>query len=177
MIEHALAGGADNSAGAAGADRPAFLGTHRAISVAGREFTRLSDALVAAAKRVASQHAAEAPTTRLSPDRCIVQLGPVALTVAYIRSGRDVPTGGQLLAMIWRGTIAPRGEHIPERAGARAAAAPPVQVWEETHVVSAHSESTWHWHPRALDQAGYTSPELADLCIGRLEAALTGAPA
>jgi len=169
MIEHAPSATDASSGG----ERPAFLGTHRAISVAGREFTRLSDALVAAAKKVATAHAAEAPTTRLSPDRCIVQLGPVALTVAYIRSGRDVPVGGQLLAIIWRGTIAARGEHIPERSGGRKAPAPPVQVWEETHVVSAQSESTWHWHPRALDQAGYTSPELAELCIERLQDALT----
>lgn len=168
MIEHAPSATDASS----GNERPVFLGTHRAISVAGREFTRLSDALVAAAKKVATEQVIEAPTTRLSPDRCIVQLGPVALTVAYIRSGRDVPVGGQLLAMIWRGTIAARGEHIPERASARKAPAPPVQVWEETHVVSAHSESSWRWHPRALDQHGYTSPELADLCIAKLQDAL-----
>ena len=168
MIEHAPSAG-DASPGS---ERQAFLGTHRAISVAGREFTRFSDALVAAAKRVATDHAIEAPTTRLSPDRCIVQLGPVALTVAFIRSGRDIPIGGQLLAIIWRGTIAARGEHIPERLGARKAPAPPVQLWEETHVVSAQSESSWHWHPRGLDQRGYTSPELAALCMDQLQGAL-----
>jgi hypothetical protein len=163
MIQHA-----PSVMSSSDSDRPAFLGTHRAQSVAGREFSRLSDAIVAAAKRAGTEHAIGAPTVRCSPDRCIVQLGPVALTVAYIRNGTSVPTGGQLLAIIWRGTIAQRGDHIPERLKAFKVPAVPVQVWEETHVVSADSEATWHWHPRALDECGYTSVELAEQCIGRL---------
>jgi hypothetical protein len=158
-------------------DRPAFLGTHRAQSVAGREFTRFSEALVSAAKQAATQHTLEAPTTRLSPDRCIVQLGPVALTVAYIRVGTNLPVGGQLLAIIWRGTIAQRGDHIPERLGARKVPTPPVQVWEETHTVSADNEASWHWHPLSADGSGFTSPELAARCIEQLCVALAETPA
>lgn len=153
-------------------DRPAFLRTYRAQAVAGREFNRFSEALVAGAQRAATQSGSEAPTTRLSPDRCIVQFGPVALTVTYIRTGNDVPAGGQLLAILWHGTIAPRGEHVPERRAIRQAA-PPVQLWEETHVVSADDETTWHWHPQSVEQRGFTSPELAGQCIERLQAALT----
>lgn len=155
-----------------GPDRTNFLTSHRAQSVAGREFTRLTDAVVAAAKRLASLHGHETPTLRRSPDRCIVQLGPVALTVAHLRTGNDVPPGGQLLTIIWNGTIAARGDHVPERLGARRVPPPPVSMWEESLVVSAADESSWHWHPNGVDGAGYTSLELADRCVEALERAL-----
>jgi hypothetical protein len=167
MIERAPA-----SSQATEVDRHAFLGSHRAISVGAREFTRLSEALVAAAKQLAPAHGAEPPVSRLSPDRCIVQVGPVALTVLYIRNGTDVPAGGQLLAMVWRGTIAARGDHVPERMPARRVTPQPVAVWEETHVVSADNEASWHWHPKSLHESGYTSPELADRCMEHLRTAL-----
>jgi hypothetical protein len=171
MIERAPA-----SSQATEVDRHAFLGSHRAISVGGREFTRLSEALVAAAKQMAPGLGAEPPTSRLSPDRCIVQVGPVALTVLYIRNGADVPVGGQLLAMVWRGTIAARGDHVPERMPARRVNPQPVTVWEETLVVSAENEASWHWHPRSLQEHGYTSLELADRCIAQLRSAFAESP-
>jgi hypothetical protein len=154
-----------------GPDRTAFLSSHRAQSVGVREFTRFTDTLVAHAKRIATQNAMAAPVLRMAPERCIIQLGPVALTAAHIRTGNDVPPGGQLLCIIWKGTIAPRGEHIPERLGARHVPVPPVSVWEESLTVSADNESSWHWHPRGLEREGYTSTELAERCIVQLEQA------
>lgn len=154
-----------------GPDRTNFLTSHRAQSVGAREFTKLAESVVALAKRCATGYGCEAPVTRLSPDRCIVQLGPVALTVAHIRTGNDVPPGGQLLAIIWHGTIAPRGDHVPERNGARRVPPPPVSVWEESAVVSAAAESSWHWHPNGIDSAGYTSVELAERCVVQLQGA------
>ncbi|GAB1343916.1 hypothetical protein [Gemmatimonas sp.] len=153
-----------------GPDRTNFLTSHRAQSVGAREFSKLAESLVALAKRAAAGSASEPPITRLSPDRCIVQLGPVALTVAHIRTGNDVPPGGQLLAIIWNGTIAPRGDHVPERS-ARHVPPPPVSVWEESLVVSAAAETSWHWHPNGVDSTGYTSPELAERCIIQLQSA------
>ena len=73
------------------AARTSFLSSHRAQAVCTREFARLSEGLVAATKVLAVQTSIEPPTVRLSPDRCIVQLGPVALTVAWLRNGTDVP--------------------------------------------------------------------------------------
>jgi hypothetical protein len=104
-------------------------------------------------------------------------LGPVALTVMYMRHGADLPVGGQLLAIFWRGTIAQRGDHIPERLGARKVPTPPVQIAEETYVVSADNEASWHWHPKSTDDTGFTSPELAGRCIEQLCAALAETPA
>lgn len=154
-----------------GPDRTAFLSSHRAQSVGVREFTRFTETLVAHAKRIATLNAIGAPVLRLAPERCIIQLGPVALTAAHIRTGNDVPPGGQLLVIVWKGTIAPRGEHIPERLGARHVPVPPVSVWEESLTVSADNEASWHWHPRGLEREGYTSIELAERCTSQLEQA------
>jgi hypothetical protein len=153
-------------------DYSTFLSSHRAQSVAAREFTKLTETVVALVKRSASERLLEAPTMRLSPDRCIVQLGPVALTIAYLRTAANTP-GGQLLIICWRGTIAPRGDHVPERLGARKELPPPVALWEETHIVSAANEASWHWHPRGLEHEGYTSPELAERCAARLHELFT----
>lgn len=158
-----------------GPDRTNFLTSHRAQSVGAREFTRFADTVVALTKRAAAADGADAPTLRMSPERCIVQLGPVALTVAHIRTGNDVPPGGQLLAIIWQGTIAPRGDHVPERNGARRVPPPPVAVWEESSVVSAEAETSWHWHPNGIDSTGFTSLELAERCVEQLQSAFATA--
>ncbi|MBA3920104.1 MAG: hypothetical protein C0516_16190 [Gemmatimonas sp.] len=155
-----------------GADRTAFLASHRAQSVATREFTRFADTIVKAVKGIAAEKEVEPPVLRMAPERCIVQVGPVALTAAHIKTGSDVPLGGHLLAIVWHGTIAPRGDHVPERNGARAKAITPTQLWEESCTVSADNENNWHWHPNGLDQAGYTSTELAERCLAQLTQAL-----
>lgn len=169
MIDHAAPVAPSESR--FGPDRTNFLTSHRAQSVSAREFGKFADSVVALARRVATERACEAPTLRMSPDRCIVQLGPVALTVTHIRTGNDVPPGGQLLAIIWQGTIAPRGDHVPERNGARRVPPPPVSVWEESSVVSAEAETSWHWHPHGVDSTGFTSVELAARCVEQLHAA------
>ncbi len=151
--------------------RMAFLSSHRAQAVCTREFARLSESLVAAAKVYAANELSDTPTVRQSPERCIVQVGPVALTVAWLRNGSDVPSAGQLLAIVWRGIIAPRGEHSPERLGLRRVPATPVAVWEETLLPSATSEASWHWHPEELTREGYASTELAGRCIAQLRIA------
>ena len=152
--------------------RQAFLNSHRAVAVCTREFSRLADDLINVVKAFAAERELEAPTVRKAPDRCIVQLGPVALTVAWLRNGSDSPANGELLAMVWHGVVAPPNDHSPERASLRAAPRVPVTVWEETLVASATSEASWHWHPEDLTREGYASPELAARCLGQLSQAL-----
>lgn len=161
----------DNAAGLGDPTaRVAFLTTHRAIGVLKREMTRLAKELVTGAKLVARERAIDAPEVRQTPDQCIVQLGPVALTISWLRNGSDAPHAGQLMAVVWRGIIAPRGDHSPERLGLRGKRVPPVTVWEETSVVSADSEASWHWHPAGLHGEGYPSPELAARLLAQLSA-------
>ncbi len=157
--------------------RQAFLSSHRALAVCTRELARLSDQIIMAAREYARVNALDVPTVRKAPDRCIVQVGPVALTVAWLRNGSDAPAAGELLAIVWRGIIAPRGDHLPERLGARRVPPVPVSVWEETLVASATSEATWHWHPVDLTREGYASSELAVRCMEQVQAALEAIPA
>jgi hypothetical protein len=157
-----------------GPDPQDFLTSHRAQAVAIREFNRVAEALGAEAKRLATLGGHDKPVVRVAPDRCIVQLGPVALTAAHLRTGPERP-GGQLLVIVWKGIIAARGDHIPERLGARHVPVPPVSRWEETFLVSAQSEATWHWHPNGLQQQGFTSIELAERCMTALSGELQDA--
>jgi hypothetical protein len=158
-----------------GFDRGAFLVTHRAHSAATREFTQLSERAIEVANQIAVALDTDAPELRRAPERCVIQLGLVALTLGYLRTGGDVQAGGQLLAIVWHGVIAPRGDHAPER-GPRHAPPPPKPVWEETLVVSAENESDWNWHPFGFEREGFTSLEAADRCVEQMRLALLDVP-
>ena len=149
----------------------AFLSSHRATAVCTREFARLTESIVAGAKTLARDNADGPPTFRQAPDRCIVQLGPVALTVAWLRNGSDTPGDGQLMAIVWRGVIAPRGDHSPERLGMRRVPPAPVAIWEETLTAQAESEATWVWRVEKGDHAELASPALAAKCLAQLQRA------
>ena len=153
-----------------------FLSSHRAHAAGTREFGRLSTALVEAMRHLASTRGDEAPAVRMAPDRCIVQIGPLAVTVTHLRNAADRQVGGQVLAILWQGQIAQRGDHIPERLGARHVPPPPVSVWEESFEASADSEADWRWaanDPTAPTRPQrFTSGEVAGRCEHVVRAAL-----
>lgn len=155
-------------------DRPPFIDSHRARGVCIRQRSRLFAEL---ARRVQVLHESgwtEAAVARPSPDRYIAQLGPVALTVAWLRSRFDSVPQGELLAIVWRGSVAPPGAPIPERKYVRRNSTATV-LWEEIVAVAASSEETWRWCPRADDAAAFTSDELAERYVDRLRAAYANA--
>jgi hypothetical protein len=109
---------------------------------------------------------------RQSPTRCIVQLGPVALTVAWLRSAVDSIAFGQLLIIVWRGMVAPPQDLRPERAAApRGSRAPATALWEEVLVPDATSADDWRWRSNAPNGGRHTSTELAAHCVARLRVA------
>ncbi len=145
-----------------------FLTSHKAQAVCAREFARLTDQLV---RTLTTRHVSDGapkPVVRLAPNRCIVQVGPVAVTVAWLRSTLDQVAEGELLAIIWQGTVAARNDPIPERRAVRAEEIP-VRVWEDTLKPSATSEATWTW-TSASDTAlgGRPSPTVADDLVARV---------
>ena len=148
-----------------------FLATHRAFAACSRELARLTDEVVEAVAGLPSVNAEEKAVVRRSPDRCIVQLGPVALTLAWLRGAHDAVADGELLVIVWQGAVAPRTRHQPERpvkGPARLGATP---LWEEVLVAVGESEETWAWQPRAVDTWRCSSTELAARCAKRLGAA------
>lgn len=157
--------------------RRPFLDSHRALSARTREFGRLTDAVV---RGVAALHAASAepgaePVVRCSPERCLVQFGPVALTVAWLRRTLDSAAEGELLVIVWRGMITPAGRYLPDRTTTLCTPVRSATVmWEEVLTAVAADEPSWLWRPTGADIGGYRSVELAERCVERLRLAYAG---
>ena len=154
-------------------ERPPFLDTHRALAVCAREFARLCDEIVEGVDALYNAGTVEKPVVRQSPIRCIVQLGPMALTIAWLRSTLDSAAKGELLAIVWRGNVAPRAEQHPERkqAGATAPRLPATALWEQVLTATAESEASWAWQTNIPGDAGYSSTQIAAQCVERLRLA------
>ncbi len=165
---------------------PSFLSTHRAVAVCAREFSRLSDEMLLAVRALYNSGGYDTPPVfRQSPERCIAQLGNVALTVAWIRHGMESIATGELLVIVWDGMVAPPNDFSPERARLYGKAAPVTALWEEALVPQASSEATWRWHIASSKPAAnatavlefdapprdFSSAELAGHCVARLQQA------
>ena len=131
-------------------DRPPFLASHRALAICSRELARLAADVVRAAGALSLAGVADKPVERVSPGRCIVQLGPVALTLTWLRSTIDTVADGDLLVIGWRGAVAPRGEHLPERMTERTPLLAPVSLWEDVFAAGGTDEASWIWQ-RTID--------------------------
>src|SRR5213083_2550684 len=86
---------------------PPFLSTPRALAACGREFARLCEGIADEVGASLGEAAPDKVVLRQSPERCIVQVGPAALTVAWLRNNRDSVAEGELLIILWRGQVAP----------------------------------------------------------------------
>ena len=151
-----------------GFDRPEYLASHKSLAVCQRELTRLTAALSAQVQAIADTEGATA-TIRRTPDRCILQLGPVALSVAWLRSTMDSVAEGQLLIMTWNGTLTSRAKYSPERPSKPESSAS--IVWQDTFAADADDEATWAW--RSESRSGrHTTDDVASLSIKRLREAL-----
>ena len=159
--------------------RGGFITSHRATAACTRELARLHDAIVdglaawgvGTARADADANLSNAPVVRRTPERCLVQVGPVALTVAWLQHAQGTVADGELLVVVWRGAVAvhsPRGfEHTVDRAGASSA----TPVWEIVLAAHAESEAEWKWMPAGVADVTLSSATLADQCIERLRAA------
>ena len=91
--------------------RTNFITSHRATAACARELARLHDAIadgletwgVGTASAGDDASLADAPVVRRTPARCLVQVGPVALTVAWLQRAQGTVADGELLVVVWRG--------------------------------------------------------------------------
>ena len=153
-------------------DSDQFLGSHRALAACTREFGRLAEEVGKRAATLGRETGQDAPELRLAPGRSIVQLGPVALTIAWLRSTLDTVADGRLLVIAWNGTVARGAGQSPERSIGPRAARTAVALWEETFVAAGTSEASWAWRREGGAGETYGSPELADHCVAQLRRAL-----
>lgn len=148
-----------------------YLASPRAYAACARELGRLGDEVLQGIAALGGDMHDVKATVRRSPDRCIVQLGPVALTFAWLRNNNESIAAGELLVIVWRGAVAPRNEHSPERPSKSPPPLGATALWEQVLVASGESEAAWGWHPHGDDLARCSSTELAARCVSRLQAA------
>lgn len=149
-------------------DRPSFIASHRASALCQREFARVTEEV---AKRVLSLQAngeTEPAVVSHSPGRCMVQLGPVALTLTWLRSKLDVVADGALLAVVWRGVVGARAQPRHERTVVGKVHATAAPIWEDSLVAVAESEASWRWRSTTTEAGECTSLELAERCMEQL---------
>jgi hypothetical protein len=132
-----------------------------------REFTRLSTNIAEIVAASLGNNVPDKIVVRQSPERCIVQVGSAALTVAWIRNNRETVAEGELLIIHWRGIVAPSLRHQPERASP-AALLSATAISESVFVAEATSETDWIWRPVDPDGDRYSSMELAHAVVERL---------
>ena len=155
-----------------------FTTSYRASAACARELGRLYEEITTA---LAAWRAAypstgsaapvpEAPVVRRSPARCLVQLGPVALTLAWLQRAQGTVADGELLVVVWNGTVATRTPQGFERSHDRAGASSATVVWETVLVAVAEREAEWGWAPAGSADA-ISSATLAARCVERLCAA------
>ena len=152
-----------------------FLNSHRALSVRLREFDRLTDCAVRGLSALGKSASGmdERPVVRRSPDRCLIQFGPVALTLAWLRHTLDSVAEGELLVVVWRGLVAPNGRSPADLTTSICTPVRSATVeWEEVLRAVAIDEPSWLWRPTSADIGGYRSPELADRCVAHVQLAL-----
>jgi hypothetical protein len=160
-------------------DAPAdYISSFRANAACAGELVRLYDEIDesladarVSADAADAKVAAEEPVVRRSPARCLVQLGPVALTVAWLQRSQGTVADGELLVVVWRGEVAVRTPQGFERAHQHSGASSATALWETVLVASAQSETQWGWVPAAGEGNAESSADLARRCVERLRAA------
>lgn len=157
-------------------DAPAeYTSSYRANAACVRELARLHDEIAASLTGSrgipADAGVPEEPVVRRSPARCLVQLGPVALTLAWLQRAQGTVADGELLVVVWRGEVAVRTPQGFERAYHRSGATSATALWESVLVVAAKSENEWGWATAGSEEDAMSSAELAHRCVDRLRTA------
>jgi hypothetical protein len=150
-------------------DQQPFLRTTRAFASCAREFTRLSTGVAEAIVDTFGEIGPEKIIVRQSPERCIVQVGGAALTMAWLRSTHDSVAEGELLVILWRGIVAPTLRFKPERL-TDPVAITATAINETVFVADATCEADWMWRSRQSTSERYTSANLARAIADQLRA-------
>ena len=153
-------------------DRDSYLGSHRSGPACARELERLADDVIQRVESMERDEAAGEIEVRRGAGRCIIQLGPVALTMSWIRSRTDAVIEGRLMIMEWDGIVRRGTDQVPERAPVRHAYQPATLLREDVFVADAATEQTWRWRRDGRSLGTYTSRDLAARCMASLTARL-----
>lgn len=155
-------------------DREDFLDSHRALAVCAREFDRLADDV---AKRVADledESKGWKADVKRSPGRCIVQIGPVALTLSWLRTRAETVSQGRLLVVEWHGSVGANGQQEYVNGVPTVAVTQTAKVVRETvFLPDATDEKSWTWRREGKNtRKAYRSADLAKTCITSINGTL-----
>lgn len=151
-----------------------YTASYRANAACARELARLHEEIASSLADVrlpGDARSVEQPVVRRSPARCLVQLGPVALTLAWLQRSQGTVADGELLIVVWRGEVGVRTPQGFERADQHSGASSATALWETVLVVAAKSETSWGWAPAGAPDEALSSSALAQQCVERLRAA------
>jgi hypothetical protein len=143
-----------------------FLGSSRAVAVCAREFERLADSIAKRATSAAEKAGTKAEVQRM-PDRCLVQVGPVALSVSWVRERVDTAATGRLMIAEWQGTVVrtPRPADMPTTTTNHG---PATLMSEKILRADATGEPDWLWRHEPVADLGWASRDLAGHCVESL---------
>ena len=139
--------------------RDTFLASHRAITHLGREFDRLASEVAKRAATVNRDDAEVPLEVHRVPGRCTVQLGPVALTLSWVRTRPDTVATGRLMIIEWEGQMGRGGPS-------------PIPLRETVLRADATRVEDWQWKSEDVAGYAYDSAELAAHCVDSLAYAL-----
>jgi hypothetical protein len=144
-----------------------FLGSSRAQAICAREFERLADSIAKRAASAAEKAGTKAEVQRM-PDRCLVQLGPVALSVSWVRERVDTAATGRLMIAEWQGTVVRTPRPADMAPVAPAPIVPARLVRENILRADATGEPDWIWRREPVADVGYATRDLAAHAVDSL---------
>lgn len=148
-----------------------YLTTHRAQAACSRELGRLMEEVIDRVTALRATGIEDKAVVRQAPDRCIVQLGPVALTIGWLRGAMESVADGELLVIVWRGMVAPATNYTPERAHAGPGLHAATSLWEQVLLPAGQSEAEWSWRSAKSDCEQSSSVAVAERCVEQLRLA------
>ena len=155
-------------------DREDFLDSHRALAVCAREFDRLAEDIAKRVSDLEDEAKGLKADVRRSPGRCIVQLGPVALTISWVRTRAETVSQGRLLIVEWNGTVGANGAQeyvngVPTVAVTQTAKV----VRESVFIPDASDEKSWTWKREGkTGRKAYRSADLAKTVVTSINGTL-----
>lgn len=155
-----------------------FLKSHRAVTACARELEALADATVAEVNSWTSTAQLDKATAKRTPRRCVIQVGPVALSIAWLPPNSGDLGEGELLVAVWHGVIGVQPQYQFERVTPTPPPSATREVWEEVLHPGVVGTDSWRWLARNQDSdQGVTGAELAAICVAKLRHAFVSAAA
>jgi hypothetical protein len=134
-----------------------FMSQPRALTALRHEFETLTAQLAEHVKFESNRLGDVQAELHTAPQRLVVQIGSVALTMSWVagRSGKIVD--GRLMVIEWSGAVAHR-----RQMGGLQTASP---VREMSYRAEAKSPDDWCWRPEGMEGVAYSSKNLAGQCF------------